>query len=67
MLGLPEVESDVDYQAQLVAYDAQNQEIQSLAQQFMSSGQNLKDLLVEMMMSSWFRPWERPRSKSLPA
>jgi len=55
VLRLPEVESDVDYQSQLVAYNAQNQEIQDLASQFMSGGQNLKNLLVEMVMSSWFR------------
>ncbi len=55
VLSAPEVESDVDYQAQLIAYDAQNQAIQSLANEFMSSGMNLKDLLVEIMLTPWFR------------
>ncbi len=55
VIGLPEVESDIDYQSQLAAYDAQNQAIQNLASQFMSGGQNLKSLLVEMVMSPWFR------------
>lgn len=55
VLSAPEVESDVDYEAQLIAYDAQNQTIQTLASEFMSGGQNLKDLLVEVMLTPWFR------------
>lgn len=55
VLKLPEVESDINYQAQLLAYDAQNSTIQTLAGQFIQGGMNLKDLFVEMMMTEWFR------------
>ncbi|MFK7863871.1 MAG: hypothetical protein AB8B95_06535, partial [Pseudohongiellaceae bacterium] len=51
----PEVESDANYQAKLMAYNAQTAAIQTLADSFINSGMNLKDLLVEMTMTSWFR------------
>ncbi|MCG8415984.1 MAG: DUF1588 domain-containing protein, partial [Pseudomonadales bacterium] len=55
VLGAPEVATDGDYQAQLDAFNAQNQTIQELAASFSSNGLLLKDLLVEMMMTPWFR------------
>lgn len=55
ILSQPEVQSDADYEAKLMAYDAQSSSIQSLADEFVSSGMNLKDLLVEMAMTQWFR------------
>jgi len=55
VLNLPEVEEDATYQAQLAAYDAQNSTIQDLVTVFNQSDMNLKDTLVEMMMSPWFR------------
>ena len=56
----PEEVTDPDYAAQLNAYEVQQQTINELAGQFSQginggSAFNLKDLLVEMMMSSWFR------------
>lgn len=54
-LRLPEVEEDATYRAQLSAYDAQATTIQDLANEFASSGMNLKDMLVELLMSPWFR------------
>ena len=56
----PEVETDETYDADLIAFTAQNQEIQRLAELFREginggSALNLKDLLVEMVMSPWFR------------
>lgn len=54
-LRLPEVEEDATYQAQLLAYDAQTATIQALADQLSVNAMNLKDMLVEMLMSPWFR------------
>jgi cytochrome c5 len=56
----PEEVTDPDYTAQLNAYEVQQQFINELAEQFSlgineGSAFNLKDLLVEMMMSPWFR------------
>ncbi|MEH6344866.1 MAG: c-type cytochrome [Bermanella sp.] len=56
----PEEISDASYLPKLNAYEAQQGDINELAMQF-SQGfyggtvYNLKDLLVEMMMSSWFQ------------
>jgi len=58
ILKLPEVEDDSIYASQLSAYDAQNQTIQSLGSEFFTSGMNLKDLLVDMLMTPWFRTAE---------
>lgn len=55
LLSQPEVQTDANYQAKLMAFDAQSQTIQSLADGFMASGMNLKDLLVEMTLTPWFR------------
>jgi hypothetical protein len=56
----PQESSDFDYQARLAAFDAQDAVIRSLGEGFAAGfgdGQafNLKDLLVEMIMSDWFR------------
>ncbi|OUS28649.1 hypothetical protein A9Q99_11595 [Gammaproteobacteria bacterium 45_16_T64] len=56
----PELVSDKTYQAQFVAYEAQQETIQTLAADFKSGASgdtvfNLKDLLVDMAMSPWFR------------
>jgi len=50
----PEVESDADYPARLMAYDAQSSAIQEMANTFSAGGMNLKDLLVDMVVSPWF-------------
>lgn len=54
-LRLPEVEEDATYAAQLLAYDAQAASIQDIADDFIGSGMNVKDMLVELVMSPWFR------------
>ncbi|MFT4888591.1 MAG: hypothetical protein ACI8V0_002826, partial [Pseudohongiellaceae bacterium] len=55
LLEQPEVQSDANYAAKLMAYDAQTATIQTLTDGFVSGGMNLKDLLVDMAMSPWFR------------
>lgn len=55
LLAQPEVQTDVNYASKLMAYDAQAATIQSLADGFVSGGMNLKDMLVNMTMTSWFR------------
>lgn len=55
LLIQPEVQSDANYASKLMAYDAQTATIQTLADGFISGGMNLKDLLVEMAMTPWFR------------
>lgn len=54
ILFAPAVEEDNDYQAQMQAYEAQSASISRLADEF-STNFNLKDLLVDLMMSPWFR------------
>jgi len=56
----PEQITDSDYQAKLSIYEAQQETVVNLAQQFAAginggSPYNVKDLLVEMIMSHWFR------------
>jgi hypothetical protein len=51
----PEVESDANYAARLMAFDAQSASIQELADTFIDADMNLKDLIVDMVMSPWFR------------
>ncbi len=51
----PEVQTDATYAAQLLAYNAQSASIAELAETFSSSGMLLKDLLVDLIMSPWFR------------
>ena len=60
VLSAPEDESDADYEARLLAFNAQQLEIRRLADAFRGginggAAYNLKDLLVEMIMSAWFR------------
>jgi hypothetical protein len=59
----PEVEEDSIYQSHLTAFDAQNLAIQELTNEFVQSGMNLKDLLVDMMMTPWFRASSIDESK----
>ena len=66
-MRLPEIESDFNYADQLAAYDAQNATIEALAEQFMSSGMNFKDLLVDMMMTPWFRAGSIDAAESTPS
>jgi hypothetical protein len=54
-LEAPESPVDQNYAAQLRAYEVQRADIQELADAFVDSGYKVKDLLVEMMMSPWFR------------
>jgi len=51
----PEVQSDSSYAAELLAYNAQTSSIESIANSFSANGMLLKDLLVDLMMSPWFR------------
>ncbi len=50
----PAVASDSDYQAKLTAYQAQATSIEQFATNFRKD-YNLKNLLVDMLMSPWFR------------
>ena len=56
----PAEESDTDFEARLLAANAQGAEVQRLAAEFrqgfrLGAPYNLKDLLVEMVLSKWFR------------
>ena len=58
--GPPEDEADAGFEGQLLAANAQGAEVTRLAQGFQDGFQgglayNLKDLLVEMVLSKWFR------------
>ena len=64
ILFAPTVVEDDGYAAQLVAYNAQARIIEALAGDF-SLHFNLKDLLVEMMMTSWFSPESVDNSEHL--
>jgi hypothetical protein len=55
LLKRPEVATDGDYQARLAAFDAQEATIATLATKFTQSGLKVKSLLVDMLMSEWFR------------
>ena len=56
----PAEEGDADFEAQLLAANAQGAEVERLAEGFQQgfngrSRYNLKDLLVEIVLSKWFR------------
>ena len=56
----PEAEGDADFEGQLLAANAQGAEVTRLADAFRDGfhgglAYNLKDLLVEMVLSKWFR------------
>ena len=58
-LSAPENMSDVNYQAQLAAFEAQQKDIRTLGQLFKTGNSNvrpfnLRDILVEMMLTPWF-------------
>ena len=60
LIAAPEALEDIHYAEQLAAFDAQNTFIQALADDFRvgingGAAYNLKDVLVEMLMSPWFR------------
>jgi hypothetical protein len=55
LLTRPEVATDVDYQARLAAFEAQEATIAELATRFTDSGLKVKSLLVDLLMSEWFR------------
>ncbi|BCD99706.1 hypothetical protein MARGE09_P3908 [Marinagarivorans cellulosilyticus] len=60
LIEAPEALEDANYAEQLAAFDAQNTFIQTLADDFRvgingGAAYNLKDMLVEMLMSPWFR------------
>ncbi|MDE0364518.1 MAG: DUF1588 domain-containing protein [Gammaproteobacteria bacterium] len=50
----PAEEGDADFEGQLLAASSQSAEVKRLAQGF-RRGYNLKDLLVEMVLTKWFR------------
>ena len=56
----PEAEDDADFQGLLLAANAQSAEVRRLAREFRrgfhgGKAYNLKDLLVEIVLSKWFR------------
>lgn len=60
LINAPENSDDLNFEAQLQAYQAQSELINELASQFISGfdggpAYNLKDLLVAMATSDWFR------------
>lgn len=61
VLQAPAVTTDADYQARLTAYQAQAAAIEQFAREFRKDF-NLKNLLVEMMMSPWFRAQSTART-----
>lgn len=63
LLDAPEAIEDIDYQDKLAAFDAQNTFVLELAASFSAginggNAHNLKDLLVELLASPWFRASE---------
>ncbi len=61
VLAPPAVSSDTNYQDKLTAYQAQAAAIEQFASRF-SRDWNLKNLLVDMMMSPWFRTTSTTRT-----
>ena len=55
VLEAPEATEDLNYQARLSAYEAQQGEINALADKFVQSGLSLKTLLSELVLSKWYR------------
>jgi len=55
LLNAPEASEDLDYAAKLSAYEAQQAEIDKLADRFVQGGSKLKDLLADLAQSPWFR------------
>jgi hypothetical protein len=47
--------ADMGYAAQLAAYNAQNEEFQQIAARFVAGGYRVKDLLVDLITSNWYR------------
>lgn len=54
-LKQPIDQTSPQYATQLAAYNAQHQEFQEIAARFRASGYNVKDLLVDLVTSKWFR------------
>ena len=70
LLAAPEATDDIDYSEKLAAFDAQNTFINELAAQFKAginggAAYNLKDALVGLLMSPWFRA--QNATQTLPA
>jgi hypothetical protein len=55
LLTAPEAKEDQNYQARLQAYEAQQAEIQRLADNFAKSGLSVKNLLADLVLSKWYR------------
>jgi hypothetical protein len=55
VLTSPEVASDANYQQLSNAFNAQQAQIQALADSFESTGFIVRELLADMVMSPWFR------------
>jgi hypothetical protein len=51
----PEVQEDANYEAQLMAFNAQSSTVTEIAEQFRQRGMLLKDLLADLVISPWFR------------
>ncbi len=55
LLAAPEVPSDPNYNQLARAFEAQQQDVATLATNFASGGFQLKSLLADMVLSPWFR------------
>jgi hypothetical protein len=55
LLTAPEAKEDQNYQARLQAYEAQQTEIERLADNFAQSGLSVKNLLADLVLSKWYR------------
>lgn len=54
-LKAPSDQSSPQYAAQLAAYNAQHQELEEIAARFRANGYRVRDLLVDLVLSRWFR------------
>jgi len=55
ILLAPTITSDANYNERMLAFNAQNAEIERLMDSFSNSNMNTKTLFVDMVMSNWFR------------
>jgi hypothetical protein len=55
VIASPEVASDANYEQLSAAFNAQQRQIQTLADTFEDSGYIARELLADMVMSPWFR------------
>jgi hypothetical protein len=66
LLARPEVATDADYAARLFAYEAQQAEVERLSKRFATAGQRVKSLIVDLVMSAWFRAEAQASQTAIP-